>query len=280
MQMTNSSLDLKKCGLGSLCIVIWIVQVTQRKMEAHLPESSYFPDRWWYMWKMFPVVLEHFQDTPPLKWPPAMKTNFWRACNKSFFVKSETSASSGFKLSTSADFTKISPRPLTFISNHTITPLPPSQNVLLFFSCETSWLHRKTWLRYWVCVQFKINVPKMIHSTWSVVSFPWEISVTGPSQFCRATEPNQDPFWGLMFHSPAGLGTAYNMMRQTPITPTSAPRMKTTQSKYRPGFCPMEAHKAPWLFTRKMRVCLGGYLNPMWERPGGELPVICRNPGQ
>ena len=170
--MTNSSLDLKKCGLWLLCIVIWIVQVTQRKMEVHLPESSYFPDRWWFMWKMFPVVLEHFQDTALLKWPRAMKTNFWTACNESFFVKSETSARSGFKLSTSADFTKMSPRPLTFIRNHTIRPLPHSQNVFLFFSsCETSWLHRKTWLRYWVCVQFEINVPKMIHSIWSVVPF-------------------------------------------------------------------------------------------------------------
>lgn len=129
--MTNSSLDLKKCGLWLLCIVIWIVQVTQRKMEVHLPESSYFPDRWWFMWKMFPVVLEHFQDTALLKWPRAMKTNFWTACNESFFVKAETSARSGFKLSTSADFTKMSPRSLTFI--RPLLGLCPTHKMYFYF---------------------------------------------------------------------------------------------------------------------------------------------------
>ena len=44
IQITSSSLDLKKRGLWSPCAVIRNVQVAQGKLEVHLTDSSDFPE--------------------------------------------------------------------------------------------------------------------------------------------------------------------------------------------------------------------------------------------
>ena len=57
------------------------------------------------------------------------------------------------------DFTKIGPRPLTLITNHTMEPLPSHKRNSFPPPHETLWFYRKAGPSYQVYVQLRVNVP-------------------------------------------------------------------------------------------------------------------------
>lgn len=187
-------------------IVIWIIQMVQGKLR-HIwlipltPQTDYDSLVKCSLW-----FLEHFQATAILKRPQGLKTSFQMTRNKLdrwakaslWNLKPQTGSSRAkhfrwFHPNLSQTFDLYyKPDQEAFVPL-TKCIFPPMK--LRGCREKPGWglwgLYHELYMRF--MSSFKINVPEMIHSTWSVVSFSQEISVTAHSHDAQQLSQAQIP---------------------------------------------------------------------------------------